>query len=373
MSALWSRADDDSWHQLPLPPPPPTPPASPVDEPPSTPVNNPQPQQHFQRPAPPFRPSQNQPQTQPQPQVPAGPTPEQIAAAQAAAAAQARLSQAKAASDQGIASLHNGDFASAEDYFQKAHDLNPNDQNIANNLALAKRLLDQKNATAKATKNMRQVIAEQTQSLPGGGNSDSNTSSSLAFIDPSAVDTRHVASGLPQSVAAAISIGYASAPSGVSDRVRSGYEAVASHDWKAARAWFQDALNHDPGDLGLQRLVDLADHTENYMEQHHLGKVTDSPALGTPVEASSASGLQFVAPGGNSDPASPSTSAGSAVQLPQDSDMDLLFPNLPSREAAELRQYMYQKILESAQNDPGLIEASKRLPAAPPEPPLNQN
>jgi tetratricopeptide (TPR) repeat protein len=265
----------------------------------------------------------------------------------------------------GLASLKNDDPASAEDYFQKAHDLDPSDQNVADNLALAKRLLDQKNAAAKAVQNMRSIIVDQTHSFSAGDDSTAGAASALPFVDPNAVDARHIASGLPQSVDTAIAADYANAPSGVSDRVRAGYEAVAQHDWKVARAWFQDALNHDPGDAGLQRLVDLADHTEDYMEKHHLGKVTDSPASGTPVQTS----LPFLSPGGKSDPASRD---GLAVTAPQDSDLDLLFfPGGLSKQDTELREYMYQKLLESAQNDPQLIEASKGLPPLPPH--LNEN
>jgi hypothetical protein len=70
--------------------------------------------------------------------------------------------------------------------------------------------------------------------------------------DPMVVDARNVPSGLPQSVEAAIP----HTPAG--DRLRKGYEAVLDHDWKVARAWFQDARNHAPGDAGIARVVELA-------------------------------------------------------------------------------------------------------------------
>ena len=76
--------------------------------------------------------------------------------------------------------------------------------------------------------------------------------------DPMVVDARHVPSGLPKSIAAEIP----ETPAG--DRVRKGFEAIMDHDWNAAHAWFQDALNHDPGNAGIQRLVDLADYTLKY-------------------------------------------------------------------------------------------------------------
>jgi hypothetical protein len=70
--------------------------------------------------------------------------------------------------------------------------------------------------------------------------------------DASVVDARNVPSGLPKSVEDQLPRGE------VGDRVRKGYEAIQGHHWNVARAWFQDALNHAPGDPGIRRLVDLA-------------------------------------------------------------------------------------------------------------------
>jgi hypothetical protein len=64
-----------------------------------------------------------------------------------------------------------------------------------------------------------------------------------------------VPTGLPKSVEDSIP----QTPAG--DRVRKALEAIQTHDWKVAAAWFQDALNHQPGDPGLKRLVDLAQYT----------------------------------------------------------------------------------------------------------------
>jgi hypothetical protein len=74
-------------------------------------------------------------------------------------------------------------------------------------------------------------------------------------LDPMVVDARNVPSGLPKSVDEAIP----HTPAG--DRVRKGFQAIAEHDWEVALAWFQDALNHEPGSPGLRRLVDLAQYT----------------------------------------------------------------------------------------------------------------
>lgn len=42
------------------------------------------------------------------------------------------------------------------------------------------------------------------------------------------------------------------------DRITKGFQAVIKHDWPLALAWFQDALNRDPGNAALKRSVDLA-------------------------------------------------------------------------------------------------------------------
>ncbi len=72
---------------------------------------------------------------------------------------------------------------------------------------------------------------------------------------PDVVHATHVTSGLPQFIEDALP----HTPAG--DRLRKGYEAVLHHDWKVALAWFQDAHNHDPHNLGIDRLVDLAQFT----------------------------------------------------------------------------------------------------------------
>lgn len=83
---------------------------------------------------------------------------------------------------------------------------------------------------------------------------DNGKTAALTPVNPPTVDARNVPSGLPKSVEDAIP----RTPAG--DRVRKGFEAIQAHDWKVARAWFQDALLKDPGNAGLQRLVDLAQH-----------------------------------------------------------------------------------------------------------------
>jgi hypothetical protein len=88
--------------------------------------------------------------------------------------------------------------------------------------------------------------------------------------DPSVVDARNVPTGLPKSVEAEIP----DTPAG--NRVRKGFEAIMDHDWNVAHAWFQDALNHDPGNAGIQRLIDLAEYTMRREKQPPDEPVADS-------------------------------------------------------------------------------------------------
>jgi hypothetical protein len=83
----------------------------------------------------------------------------------------------------------------------------------------------------------------------------------LPFGDASVVDAREVPTGLPKSVEAEIP----DTPAG--SRVRKGFQAIMGHDWNVAHAWFQDALNHDKGNVGIERLVELAEYS-----MKHAGK-----------------------------------------------------------------------------------------------------
>jgi hypothetical protein len=110
---------------------------------------------------------------------------------------------------------------------------------------------------------------------------DFNTTAQAAAIaatspaplnDSSVVDARNVPTGLPKSVEAEIP----DTPAG--NRVRKGFEAIIDHDWNVARAWFQDALNHDPGNAGIQRLIDLAEYTMKRAKQPPGKPVVDTSA-----------------------------------------------------------------------------------------------
>lgn len=50
----------------------------------------------------------------------------------------------------------------------------------------------------------------------------------------------------------------------VTDRIDKGFQLIVKpppQDWKAAKAWFQDALNREPGNVGIKRLIALCDYT----------------------------------------------------------------------------------------------------------------
>jgi len=98
---------------------------------------------------------------------------------------------------------------------------------------------------------------------------DSTTrpSSPKPFIvtDSMIVDARDVPSGLPTLVEDSIP----DTPAG--DRFRKGFQAITRRDWRVAVAWFQDALNRDPGNPELLRLVDFSQYTlKRHLEMHDL-------------------------------------------------------------------------------------------------------
>lgn len=116
----------------------------------------------------------------------------------------------------------------------------------------------------KASGSMQRTLdtfAQSLQAAPSAGALDFMPGNTLA------VDAHEVPSGLPKSVEESIP------PTPAGDRVRKGFQAIADHDWVVAKAWFEDALNREPGDPGLQRLVDLAQFTL----QKNREKTTPSP------------------------------------------------------------------------------------------------
>lgn len=235
----------------------------------------------------PSAPTYSAPQAQPQPSQ------ADIAAQQAEQARQQRLNEAQTANEQGLAFYNSRDWAKALTSFQEAAAKNPDDPTIKANLAEAQAAvaraqtqLENQQRDKAAAQHMQEAIQGFAQTLKtaplkggldfDGGNSSSSpgvgTSGGLDFTttgtaakpatpaavpsgDPNVVDARNVPSGLSKPVENAITDAYRDAPPGVSERVRKGFQAVASNDWKVAKAWFEDALNRDPGNADLKRLV----------------------------------------------------------------------------------------------------------------------
>jgi hypothetical protein len=286
-----------------------------------------------------------------------------------------------------------GDWAVAAEFFEKALQNVPDDETIKNNLAAAQQKLKQQQESKVAADHMQQIVQEYSQTViaaPAAGGLDfdnfnpKNSSSSAAQTsgldfqsfhptDPRVVDARNVPSGLPKSVDDAISSGYSSAPPGVSDRVRKGFQAIATHDWKAARACFQDARNHDPNNDGLKRLVALADYTEKRIEQGKADKPSTTASHRRSVQSPQDSDMEFLFSGQQPAQAKPSTTTAPVgqMEMPKESDLYLLFPGLPAIEAREMNDYMLDRAIQETANDPVLIKLSNRSAAKQPSNPHN--
>jgi hypothetical protein len=176
--------------------------------------------------------------------------------------------------------------------------------------------------------------------------------------DSSVVDACNVPSGLPSAIDKAIAAVYGVAPPGVSDRVRKGFQAVMGRDWKVAKAWFMDALNHDPGNASLKRLVELSDYTETHIRHGKSGKLTASQDA---VQMPKDSDLELLFPGWQP-PVNPSNS----TMLPKDEDLSFLFPGKEFKtqkargEAKKLNDMMLDEAIKMTENDPVLIRVSNR-------------
>ena len=162
--------------------------------------------------------------------------------------------------------------------------------------------------------------------------------------DTSVVDARNVPSGLDKATENAIAKAYPNAPPGVSDRVRKGFQAVMERDWKVAKAWFEDALNRDPNNPGLQRLVALADYSQQHVQRSINGKPftdEDIPADADPQTYaitstkihSQRAWSKFLFPDGKNlrkpAPVFKTLPDGRVLQLPSESDILFLFPGEP--------------------------------------------
>lgn len=299
------------------------------------------------------------------PTQPAGPSAEEIAHQQ-------RLAASREYNDQGVAAYARGDWAEAVRLQQLALENDPGDAVIANNLSMARARLQEQNDSKAASANIRTLIEgysatvtpmnstggldfDQGSAAPARGvKAGAQTSQSLDFGDPMVVDARNVPSGLPKEVDDAIASGYSGAPPGVSDRVRKGFQAITNHDWKVARAWFQDALNHDPENAGLKRLTELADFTLTRTSQTKTAKTSSSSGT---LQLPESSDMQFLFSNPKGQPAS-----GVALQLPKESDLEYLFPGLAASEAKELSDYTEKHWIGQIETDPQLTHAGRSSP-----------
>ena len=206
---------------------------------------------------------------------------------------QQRLTDAFNLNHQGIEFQKSGDWAKAVALFEEAARISPDDPVIRQNLAYSRIMLadlrskeDARQRDKAAAGHMKAAIQDFAKTLkaspsPGGldfdGGHSPPASGALDFAsalpvptpakpgcaalsDAKVVDACNVPSGLPKDVEDAIAGAYRNAPPGVSDRVRKAFQSLMERDWKAAKAWFQDALNRDSDNPGLKRMVDLADH-----------------------------------------------------------------------------------------------------------------
>jgi tetratricopeptide (TPR) repeat protein len=272
------------------------------------------------------------------------PSPAELQQQQAQQLRQQRLTEAHTANQQGIELFNKRDWAKAVALFQTAAAKNPDDPIIRKNLARAQEALAGEQAQLKiqrqdkaAAGHMQKAIEGFAQTLnaapssgaldfdgrtagnsPGGGNgggldftavvstaAPTTPAAASPSGDPRVVDARNVASGLPKLVENAIAGAYANSPPGVSDRVRKGFQAVADRDWKVAKAWFEEALNRDPGNTGLNRLVELANTAPT-----RIGKVATA-------------------------------AAGQQLQMPGPEDWKLIFPGLQAAEDKEAMDTLF--------------------------------
>ena len=223
--------------------------------------------------------------------------------------AAALANEATEINNKGVDFHKKGDCANALIAYQEAAIKNPDDKIIQNNIAIAKECLVQQQKVQQETQQqqqwtqqnniavtkMQQNIQAFTQTLNStastggldfeGKNANTtpgntNTNSGLQFGDPNVVNTQNNPSGLPKGIDDAIAGVYKNAPPGVSDRVRKGFQAVMTKDWKAARAWFQDALKLDPDNDGLKKFIVLCDYTPGTKPDNNtISKKIPAPAI----------------------------------------------------------------------------------------------
>ncbi len=279
---------------------------------------------------------------------PSGPSPEQVKQQQE----RARLKAKAWSSDEALDYFDRKDWDNAIRSFEEALDRDPDDPDLNDWLKRAKAEKEKARMPAIASPprpaptNNSKVV--DTRNEPAGLGGKSNSTGATAKSgqtkpaptspsgDPMVVDARNVPSGLPKALDNAIATAYSSAPPGVSDRVRKGFQAVMVRDWKVAKAWFQDALNRDPNNAGLKRLVALTGSPQQPNMQPASVDARNEPAgLGGKSNVKGAS-----APPNKTKPAPASTTM-PQMQLPDPNDVYLMFPGLKAIEDKQALDYLF--------------------------------
>lgn len=132
-------------------------------------------------------------------------------------------------------------------------------------------------------------FAEQVETLRGSmsglareidGAIEADRRRRVPLYDTSVVDAR-----VPRDGAELIAKVPELASSPAADRIMKGFQAVMNHDWPVALAWWQDALQRDPGNAALKRSVDLA---QWMVEQRKTAPTSAPSAFADALHAASA-------------------------------------------------------------------------------------
>jgi len=203
----------------------------------------------------------------------------------------ARSAAAWEENHQGVVASFADDWPTALSHFEKALKITPDSVIIRENVVNARESValrqEQQRAANEAAErirqdeaavnNMRRSLEKFGQTLnaasPAGGLDfdggtpgnapGGSTRGGLDFTanDPMVVNTQKAPSDRSKALDDSIAGVYGNAPPGVSDRVRKGFQAVMTRDWKVAHAWFEEALNRDPGNARLKHMVELTEYT----------------------------------------------------------------------------------------------------------------
>jgi tetratricopeptide (TPR) repeat protein len=266
---------------------------------------------------------------------PAGPSPEELKQQRE----HMRLKAKAWSSDEALDYFDRKDWDNAIRSFEEALDRDPDDPDLNDWLKRAK--AEKAKARMPAPNNNSTVVDSRNEPAGLGGKSDfkgafAKPAPTVPSSDPSVVDARNVPSGLPKGLENAIATAYASAPPGVSERVRKGFQAVMARDWKVANAWFEDALNRDPGNAGLKRLVALTDSSKQPNMQPATVDARNEPAgLGGRTDVKGE-----LAPPSNTKSASTSTTNPN-LQLPDQDYIYMMFPGLKAMDDKEALDYLF--------------------------------